>query len=302
MTKKRLNGLKPPKSNYFKVPHEFLEYLPHLSEGALKISLYIIRHTWGFSEYSKPKKITRDEFAYGRKRKDGTRIDSGAGVSKRGIGDWLSELEEIGLIQVTIDSRDKARIEKLYQIAIDREDDEEDGEDHCTNVDVQNLHTDVQDLHTGCANLAHRTEKDTVVRNLIDMSRPKGNGDSVIKGGFFSTDDDEKPTEEIRLARKLYEGLAKHRRITTTPRMSSWASRIKKFFEVTSIEKDCFEKTIDEYIERINEEYMPMAFSAESFCEKYPKIVLALNRNKLKSPEHQVDRVLKILEERNQNK
>jgi len=296
---KKFNGLKSPKSNYFKVPHEFLEYLPHLSEGSTKLALYIIRHTWGFSEYSEPKKITTDEFLRGRKRKDGSRMDSGAGVSERGITKWLSELEEIGLIRVVVDDRDKARIKKSYQMIIDNEEVYDGAEpDQCTPVHPQNMHLDPQSLRVCSAKIADRTEKDTVVRNIVNKSLPQRGKDNVIKGGFFSTEGEEKPTEEERLARKLYEGLAKKRKITVTPRMSLWSTQIKKFFEITSIEKEFFEKVIDEYVERIDEEYMPVAFSAQSFCEKFPKIVSALNRNRSRSSEDQISRVVKMFEER----
>ncbi len=75
-------GFAKPKQNWFKMPNEWTDITCEMTSLAeLKVMEYILRHTWGFSEYDKPKKITTDEFMHGRKRKDGSRMDRGTGLS-----------------------------------------------------------------------------------------------------------------------------------------------------------------------------------------------------------------------------
>jgi hypothetical protein len=107
---------------YTKLPHEFIGLLPKMSETELKITLYIMRHTWGFQEFDKPKKITVDEFRFGRKRSDGTRMDEGTGLSNWGVQDGLAKALTHGYIICKEDRRDKGRIKKYYAIKIYCED------------------------------------------------------------------------------------------------------------------------------------------------------------------------------------
>ncbi len=110
-------GFSKPKSNYSKLPHVFVEYLPRISSLAeLKVLLYILRHTWGYSEFDRPKRITLDEFQNGRKKKDGERLDSGIGMSINAIKDGIRRAVEQGFIIQTSDGRDKARSSHEYTL------------------------------------------------------------------------------------------------------------------------------------------------------------------------------------------
>jgi hypothetical protein len=144
-------GFPRPSQNFSKLPHAFIDYLPMIDSMAeLKVVIYLLRHTWGFSEYGKPKKITTDEFMNGRKKRDGKRMDGGTGLSNNSVITGLEKAIEHGFILVEVDETDKARIEKCY----------------CLNMsDVQDLHSDPQDMHSDCEESAQRSEKETRVRN-----------------------------------------------------------------------------------------------------------------------------------------
>lgn len=66
--------------------------LPNLTEAEMKVLLYVQRHT---RNYGTGRRIlSTDELANGRKRKDGTRMDNGTGLSNRAIIDALRSLEQ----------------------------------------------------------------------------------------------------------------------------------------------------------------------------------------------------------------
>lgn len=108
-------GFERPEQNYSKLPHSFIDVLPQIDTMAeMKVVLYLLRHTWGFSEFGKPKKLTTDEFCNGRKKKDQSRMDNGTGLSENSVRSGLEKAIEHGFILVEIDETDKARIEKWY--------------------------------------------------------------------------------------------------------------------------------------------------------------------------------------------
>jgi DNA-binding PadR family transcriptional regulator len=146
-----LEGFATPEANFSKLPHELTNCMDKIASLAeLKVVLYILRHTWGFQEYDKPKKITVDEFMNGRKTKDGRRIDNGIGMSKPSVINGLELAERDGLITVFSDESDPARIKKFYMIRT---------------AGVKNVDPDVKDFDTSGKDSLHRTEKETLERN-----------------------------------------------------------------------------------------------------------------------------------------
>lgn len=110
-------GFNTPDENWSKLPNELVESLHLFSSLAeLKVVIYILRHTWGYREYETDKRITTDEFMYGRKRKDGSRIDPGVGMHDQAVREGLKRAEEHGFILVTTDETDKARVKKSYAL------------------------------------------------------------------------------------------------------------------------------------------------------------------------------------------
>src|SRR5712691_7510708 len=69
-------GFSKPEANFFRLPNEWTDITAHLTSLAeMKLVEYVLKHTWGYSEFDVVKKITTDEFMYGRKKKNGERID-----------------------------------------------------------------------------------------------------------------------------------------------------------------------------------------------------------------------------------
>jgi len=98
-------GFEIPKSNFFKVPTIWFDtFLPKL------------RHTWGYQEYGIAKHITIDEFMDGRRRKDGTRLDCGTGLSKGGISQGLRKAMEDGFVICYVDNTDPGRIKRYFML------------------------------------------------------------------------------------------------------------------------------------------------------------------------------------------
>lgn len=170
-------GFNHPQSNWHQIPNEFWDF--DLNPHQRILLLYILRHTWGFSEYDKPKRITLDEFENGRKRADGTRMDQGVNMSRPTIVKHLQALHEMGYLIVQTDDSDKARIRKSYQLLMK------------TNaIESSNLNSSGLNLNTSGSDLNHRgkktlprTEKDTLerhLRNKVSFAPGGASGDAAL--------------------------------------------------------------------------------------------------------------------------
>jgi hypothetical protein len=80
------------------VPDEFFDVLaPNLSEAELRVTLYIIRRTFGFKKAADP--ISFSQFLIGITTHDGRVLDNGCGVKSRGhLSKSLKSLVEKGVI------------------------------------------------------------------------------------------------------------------------------------------------------------------------------------------------------------
>lgn len=146
------NGWQEPKENWSKLPHEFIDVLNTVETiGELKVILYILRHTWGY--HDDEKKITLDEFENGRKRRDGSRLDGGTGLSRPTVLSGLSKAEAHGFINIETDTSDKARVKKFYSLS---------------NQGLKNFTPAVKELYPNGKEPLPRTEKDTLEINLSE--------------------------------------------------------------------------------------------------------------------------------------
>lgn len=111
-------GFVRPTKNYFPMPNVWIEVCAQITNLAeLKVIQYVLRHTWGYQEYGKAKAITVDEFMYGRKRQNGTRMDRGTGLkSDRSVKDGLKAAIQHGYLVCEVDDTDRARIKKSYAL------------------------------------------------------------------------------------------------------------------------------------------------------------------------------------------
>src|SRR2546423_1021967 len=79
-------GFSKPEANFFRLPNEWTDITAQVTSLAeLKLVEYVLKHTWGYSQFDMVKKITTDEFMHGRKKKSGERLDTGTGLSKPSV-------------------------------------------------------------------------------------------------------------------------------------------------------------------------------------------------------------------------
>src|SRR6266404_2542328 len=143
-------GFSKPEANFFRLPNEWTDITAKITSLAeMKLVEYVLKHTWGYSEFDMVKKITTDEFMNGRKKKDGNRIDTGTGLSKPSVIAGLKSAVEHGLLTEEIDESDKARIKKFYKLKMKLSLDEDD-------TDSNDPHSDVKNLNIGVKNFDSR--------------------------------------------------------------------------------------------------------------------------------------------------
>src|SRR5713226_7243060 len=154
-------GFNKPEANFFRLPNEWTEITAQVTSLAeMKLVEYVLRHTWGYSEYDIVKKITTDEFMHGRKGKDGNRIDHGTGLSNKSVVEGLHKAVEHGLLEVETDDGDRARIKKFYKLKMKTPLQEDNG----SYSDVKNLHIGKKNVHSNYVISSQRSEKDTLER------------------------------------------------------------------------------------------------------------------------------------------
>lgn len=168
-----------PETNFFRLPNEWTDIAAEISSLAeLKVILYVLRHTWGYAEYDKPKHITADEFSLGRRRGDGTRLDKGTGLSEVSVRDGLKRAVADGLLVEQIDKTDLGRIKKSYYLHTANDDEIV---DNSQDVEGKNLTPRRKELTPHPQDTYPRTEKDTSERNLKKYSDAPPNYERFVE-------------------------------------------------------------------------------------------------------------------------
>lgn len=108
-------GWEPPLENWSKLPHQFVNLMPDMSLAEMKVTLYLLRHTWGWGNYTGFQGMTVDEFMNGRLM-GRERIDRGTGLSKSSVINGLRSAVDRKTVEAEIDDSDKARIKKQYRL------------------------------------------------------------------------------------------------------------------------------------------------------------------------------------------
>src|SRR6266480_3668441 len=163
----QFDGFSKPEANFFRLPNEWTDITAHITSLAeMKLVEYVLKHTWGYSEFDMVKKITTDEFMNGRKKKSGDRVDKGTGLSKPSVIAGLKSAVKHGLLEEEIDDSDKARIKKCYKLKMRNPIEEEDPEKEEVHADVKKLYTGVKNFNIGGKTSLHRSEKDTLERYI----------------------------------------------------------------------------------------------------------------------------------------
>ena len=151
MGDRQFEGFEDPKENWSKLPHVLIEALPMIETvSEFKVIVYILRHTWGY--HDDEKRITLDEFANGRKRKNGSRIDCGTGLTIPSIRDGLKRAIRHGFIEHRQDASDKARVKNFYTLKMRGK---------------KVLHPECKEDSASVKESIPRTEKETLETNLV---------------------------------------------------------------------------------------------------------------------------------------
>jgi len=187
-TRPSFPGFGLPEQNWFKLPNDWTDITAGITSLAeLKVVEYVLKHTWGYREYGLSKRITTDEFMYGRKRKDGARLDRGTGLSNRSVIDGLRRAVEEGYLIEEVDDSDKARIKKYYALRMNTHVGDSPPENEASQVDVKNLHSGVKNLpaamnklHSSSERSSQRTEQDTLARQSNNKSDPAHSNAVVV--------------------------------------------------------------------------------------------------------------------------
>ncbi len=181
-------GFSKPETNFFRLPNEWTDITAQVTSLAeMKLVEYVLKHTWGYSEFDVVKKITTDEFMYGRKKKSGERVDKGTGLSKPSVIAGLKSAVRHGLLEEEIDDSDKARIKKCYKLKMRNpiEEDEPDKEE--THADVKKLYIGVKNFNIGGKTSLHRSEKETKERyNNVTKQNKKDQNELDYYAGLLA--------------------------------------------------------------------------------------------------------------------
>src|SRR3989440_2066351 len=181
-------GFSTPEANFFRLPNEWTDITAHVTSLAeMKLVEYVLRHTWGYSEFNMVKKITTDELMYGRKRKSGERIDNGTGLSKPSVIAGLKSAVEHGLLEEETDDSDKARIKKYYKLKMRKPIEEDEPEKEETHADVKNVNIGVKSFNSRGKQSLHRSEKDTLERyNNVTKYNAKDTDEVAYYAGLLA--------------------------------------------------------------------------------------------------------------------
>ena len=118
-TQQKFKGFIIPKTNYFRLPNDWLDMIRGMPLCEERIILYVLRHTWGYNgQEEKPKRISIDEFMNGRKKKNGDRIDGGLGLSSNSVREGVRLAVEHGYLKVEEKGHDRARIQRFYSLVL----------------------------------------------------------------------------------------------------------------------------------------------------------------------------------------
>src|SRR5256885_1445448 len=160
-------GFSKPEANFFRLPNEWTDITARITSLAeLKLVEYVLKHTWGYSEFDMVKKITTDEFMYGRRKKNGERIDQGTGLSKPSVIEGLNSAVKHGLLEVEIDDSDRARIKKYYKLKMRTPIEEPEPEEQAVHADVKNVNSGVKNVNSSGKQSLQRSEKNTKERYI----------------------------------------------------------------------------------------------------------------------------------------
>ena len=99
--------------------------------------------------------------------------------------------------------------------------------------------------------------------------------------GFVFGAPEEKTTDRFdEIASRMYDVLAQKRKIFRPPNLTSWAKTFRDFCSKSGYSSEELSSTLDDYLEMIDLDFAPLAFSAETFVSKWNNVTAFVNRSK----------------------
>ncbi|MBL6983049.1 MAG: hypothetical protein ISR58_17885 [Anaerolineales bacterium] len=116
------NGFSEPEENWYRLPNDWFDIWhvirnEHGSRFApmLKMTEYILKHTWGAGRFNGQVQLSADEIRLGRRRKKSDRFDKGTNISANSVQNAGRALVEFGLLEIEQDQVDLARRLRTYR-------------------------------------------------------------------------------------------------------------------------------------------------------------------------------------------
>lgn len=132
--------------------------------------------------------------------------------------------------------------------------------------------------------------------DLSRTSTKQARSHSPPRSGFFSKDK-ETPFEDI-LTSQLHYALKSKNKIYRQPKLSEWKKEFRDLVWKDGVPKEQVKESLDWYCDRIGGEYIPQAFSAKSFREKYSQIKSAIERESARDDKNNIPEFSKEEDER----
>lgn len=142
-------------------------------------------------------------------------------------------------------------------------------------------------IYTGHCFTGHGKPRTSITYgNTLSVANKIGDGDGL---GVVKTNKKNSPNKfDNKQAKELLEGLQKKRLIQRKPSIAKWPDEFRKLRELDKISKKSIREVLGWYLKNMGDEYVPQAFSAKSFREKFDYIIAMMrksNRRLGSSPE-----------------
>jgi len=103
----KFEGFRRPRSNFYRLPNDWFEVWRQIRRqtgqtrilGALKVTEYVMKWTWGYGNYSDPVRLSWTDFQEGRRTGDGRRHDKGTGLSRSALSSAITLAVQVGLLE-----------------------------------------------------------------------------------------------------------------------------------------------------------------------------------------------------------
>lgn len=254
-----------PTQNWFKMPNDWTDITYGMTLSELKVVEYVLRHTWGFSEYDSFKHITLDEFMHGRRRKDGTRMDKGTGLSEPSIIEGLKKAIEHNHLEV-VRKGDNGRICKSYKLKIFTDSDEGPSKEF--------LEGPLKEFKTDQRKTPLRK---TLINSLSGVETPDHT--SHLQSSENLPDRTQPTAWDYKAADELSKVISSAVKVNKRMDRKSWANVFRVMRTRDKIPKAEIREMIRWYASHIGGTYDVQAYSAGSFRDKWEKLVAARHRH-----------------------